>query len=418
MLKSVLRKEYKNQWEKRTALTPGALKQLAQKGYVLDVEHSDIRIFSDDEYQKADCKIVPEASAYQFVLGIKEPPVDSIQFEQVHLAFSHTMKGQDYNMPLLQKFIDNEATLFDYELITDPEGARTIAFGRYAGIAGAIDTLGLAGQKFELLHQQSALKAVKQSWQYDDVAAAKKALSEIPVNEGTPTRVLIVGTGKVGKGAEEVCQWLGLDKLDTEIFLSGNLPTNSFYSVVSTRHIHKRLDGGKFDFADYLERGKEGYKSIFHEFLDQFDILLQTPYWEDKYPRLLPPEIMKTHADKLPMMVGDISCDIDGSLACTKIATETDHPVITYDPLTDSYQNGLKPWGVAVMSIDNLPCELSLDASRHFSSILPDYIPFIMDMDLELEWEEVNLPEILKRAVVVYKGKLTPDFEYLKVYLS
>ncbi len=80
-------------------------------------------------------------------MGIKEPPVDSIQENQVHLAFSHTIKGQDYNMGLLQKFIDKNATLIDYEPIVDKTGKRTIAFGRFAGIAGAIDSFFYCGAK-------------------------------------------------------------------------------------------------------------------------------------------------------------------------------------------------------------------------------------------------------------------------------
>ncbi len=417
MLTSILRKEHKNQWEKRAAITPESAKKLSDLGYSLDVETSDIRIFKDDEYQQQGCTIVDSPDDYQFVLGIKEPPVASIMPKQVHLAFSHTMKGQDYNMPLLQKFIDQQATLLDYELITDHEGSRTIAFGRYAGIAGAIDTLGLAGQKYLLQGKRSPLCDIKQSWEYDDVAKAQKILQNIDLDNGVPTRVLIVGTGKVGKGAEEVCQWLGLEKLETDKMLRGELPEGSFYAVVSTRHIHKHVDHQPFDFTDYLELGKEAYKSTFYQLLGRFDILLQTPYWEEKYPKLLPLNIMQQHIEKLPMIVGDISCDIDGSLACTKIATETDNPVISFDPIADNFVDGLTKTGIAVMSIDNLPCELSLDASNHFSSILPNYIPSIMDMDLSLCWDKINLPLELKKAVIVYNGQLTPDFEYLERFL-
>ena len=61
--------------------------------------------------------------------------------------FSHTIKGQEYNMPLLSRFLAGgdafhpgaksepgmEARLIDYELLTDETGKRTVMFGFYAG---------------------------------------------------------------------------------------------------------------------------------------------------------------------------------------------------------------------------------------------------------------------------------------------
>ena len=148
MLKTIIRKEHKNQWERRAPLTPEAVKVLTEQGLDIELESCDVRIFSDQEYQDAGAKYPAHPDNAEFVLGIKEPPVDSIKYGQVHLAFSHTIKGQDYNMPLLQKFLDEKATLLDYEPIIDPvTGQRTIAFGRYAGIAGAVDSFHVLGQK-------------------------------------------------------------------------------------------------------------------------------------------------------------------------------------------------------------------------------------------------------------------------------
>lgn len=64
--------------------------------------------------------------------------------------FSHTAKGQSYNMPLLSKFTHSQqgnansnagARLIDYELLTDLNGKRTVAFGWYAGAAGVPEAL-------------------------------------------------------------------------------------------------------------------------------------------------------------------------------------------------------------------------------------------------------------------------------------
>ncbi len=417
MLNTVIRKEHKNKWERRTPLTPKDAKQLAETGLPLTVEKSEIRIYGDEAYKAEGLPLVDSPHEAQFVVGIKEPPVDSIQHGQVHLCFSHTIKGQDYNMPLLQKFLDEQATLFDYELITDENGVRTIAFGRYAGIAGAVDTFWATGQRLALTGERSWVNDIQQTWKYGDIAHLRKALNEINVQSGRPLRILIVGTGKVGRGAEEVCQWLGLPRVETEKFLANELPDGSFYAVVSSRHIHRRKDGGPFDFQDFVKRGKEGYESIFHELLGRFDILLQTPYWSPEYPKHLPVEVMAENAERMPIAIGDISCDINGSLECTQRATDIDNPVYTYFPEDNHIASGVRVGGTVVMAIDNLPCELSKDASDHFSSILPKYLPEIAAIDLARSFEDVNLSDTLKRACIVYRGELTPRFQYLKDFL-
>lgn len=66
--------------------------------------------------------------------------------------FSHTTKGQAYNMELLSRFLSNrdsgvkgkqpkglEARLIDYELLVGEDGKRTVGFGWFAG--GEFDNL-------------------------------------------------------------------------------------------------------------------------------------------------------------------------------------------------------------------------------------------------------------------------------------
>ena len=243
MLNTVIRKEHKNDWEKRVALTPSDVESLILKGFPIKVEKSEIRVFADSEYQALNISLDGCPAKGEFVVGIKEPPIDSIESNQVHLAFSHTIKGQDYNMVLLQKFLDQKATLIDYEPIVDSNGQRTIAFGRFAGIAGAIDSFFISGQKFTAMKQQSCLSQVKQTWQYGSIEQVKQHFNSINVEQGEPVRVVIVGTGNVGKGSEEVCQWLGLKKVDIQDLINGNAPDGSWYAVASSRHINHLFVG-------------------------------------------------------------------------------------------------------------------------------------------------------------------------------
>jgi saccharopine dehydrogenase (NAD+, L-lysine-forming) len=418
MLNTVIRKEHKNDWEKRTALIPSDAAELVEEGFPISIEPSNIRIYSDSDYQSANVPIDGCPKNGQFVVGIKEPPVSSIQPNQVHLAFSHTIKGQDYNMGLLQKFIDQKATLLDYEPIVDDSGSRTIAFGRFAGIAGAIDSFFVAGQKYAVLNQHSCLTQVKQTWQYPCVKEVQKHFANIDISQGEPVQVLIVGTGNVGKGSEEVCQWLGLPRIDIQLLLDGEPPQGSWYAVASSRHINRRKDGQAFDMNDFVEQGIDAYESSFEKLLGKFSILLQTPYWTEKYPKHLDQARMLSNIDKLPLVVGDISCDINGSLECTTKASDIDTPAFTYNVAKAESTDGVAADGITVMSIDNLPCELSLDASQHFSQILKGYMENLLTMDLSKSFEECGLIPELARAVIVYNGELTPSYRYLQEFLD
>jgi hypothetical protein len=80
------------------------------------------------------------------IFGVKEVPIENLMANKTYFFFSHTLKAQGYNMPLLDKFLDLNIRLVDFECIrTVPaEGKpaeRLVAFGRYAGIAGAFDFL-------------------------------------------------------------------------------------------------------------------------------------------------------------------------------------------------------------------------------------------------------------------------------------
>ncbi len=86
------------------------------------------------------------------MLGIKEVPIERLLQGKTYMFFSHTHKGQPYNMKPLQTMIKRDIRLIDYEQIKDERGERLIAFGEYAGIAGAIDFL--AGLGWVLINRR------------------------------------------------------------------------------------------------------------------------------------------------------------------------------------------------------------------------------------------------------------------------
>jgi len=95
-----------------------------------------------------------------------------------------------------------------------------------------------------------------------------------------------------------------------------------------------------------------------------------------------------------------------------------DAPCFVYDPEVDSIEVGHEGKGPVIMAVDNLPCELPKESSDHFSGVLKDRIVQLAEADWKANFEELDLPDELKRAVIVYKGALTPDYEYLERHLT
>jgi len=417
MFKACIRREIKNDWERRAPLTPAAVAELARQEIPIWIEPCGIRVHSDEAYRAAGALFLDSADEADVVLGIKEPTPESIQPGQVHVAFSHTIKGQPYNMPLLQRFLDRGATLIDYETMKDDAGKRIIAFGRYAGIAGAVETFAAAGRKLAQKSSVSRLTRIQRPFEYGTVERVEAAFRELAEGFDEDLRVVVVGTGKVGRGSEEVCRWLGLPLIEPARLLEA--PRGPWVCVLGTADIVAARNGGPYDKGEYRQHGVARYRSVFAErFLGKFNVLLQTPYWEDKYPRLLTREEMLQHKAALPSLIGDISCDINGSLASTLRESTIDDPVYTYRPESHTAFDGISWEGPTVMAIDHLPCELAQDATADFSRVLATLVPEIARMDLSKSLETCGLSPLLQRATIVYKGRLTPEYAYLEDHLA
>jgi saccharopine dehydrogenase (NAD+, L-lysine-forming) len=143
-----IRLEDKNEWERRTPLIPAHVKELREKhGLEVYVQSSPIRAFGHQEYEQAGARIVEDLTACPLILAIKEIPPQLFEKDKTYVFFSHTIKGQAFNMPMLQRLLDLGCQLIDYEKIVDERGRRQVFFGNYAGLAGMIDTLWALGQR-------------------------------------------------------------------------------------------------------------------------------------------------------------------------------------------------------------------------------------------------------------------------------
>ena len=114
------------------------------------VQSSSNRCYSDQEFEKAGAIISEDLSSAQVILGVKEISIENLQSNKTYFFFSHTIKAQLYNMPLLDHLMLNNIRMIDYECIKEnkPNPQRLVAFGRFAGIAGMFDFLRGVGEFF------------------------------------------------------------------------------------------------------------------------------------------------------------------------------------------------------------------------------------------------------------------------------
>jgi len=140
------------------------------------------------------------------------------------------------------------------------------------------------------------------------------------------------------------------------------------------------------------------------------------------YPKLVTRKYLKERYESgagLPLkVIGDITCDIGGSIECNMSETDSGNPVYVYDPIKAEIQYGTAGNGPVVLAVDNLPCELPKESSTVFSTVLKEFIPALLETDFSLDFDKVNLPAELKRATILYKGEFTPDFEYMHEFIK
>lgn len=423
-----IRREDKNIWEKRVPLIPEHVKEIIEKNNIdVIVQPFERRAFNDEEFLNAKAIIKEDLSESDIVFGVKEIPIELIDEGKVYVFFSHTIKGQEYNMPLLKKIIDSKSTLIDYESIMDDKGRRLVFFGKFAGLAGMIDGIHAMGKRYKALGFDTPFQSIKQAYQYSDLEEAKleiKKVGEMIKSSGLPKEICpfvvgISGYGNVSKGSQEILDILPHKKIMPKELsnLSGD-DNKSIYKVVfKEEHMFARKDGSEFDLKDYFNH-PEKYNSKFDVYLDKLSVLVNAIFWHDKCPRLVTKDYVKNRVSKKLQLVVDITCDINGSIEFTEKATEPDNPTYVYNPELDSIIDGYEGEGIADLAIDNLPAELPKNSSREFSESLKPFVPEIANADYNSSLESSNLPEEIKQAVIVYNGELTEKYKYLKEFLD
>ena len=127
-------REYKNPPDKRVVFSPKKCAEIVKifPRIKFKVERSDIRCFSDYEYEKYGIELSENLSDCDVLIGVKEVPIEKLIADKKYFFFSHTIKKQPYNKKLLQEILNKNIDLFDHETIVDKSNNRLIGFGYYA----------------------------------------------------------------------------------------------------------------------------------------------------------------------------------------------------------------------------------------------------------------------------------------------
>ena len=391
-------REYKVPVERRVPLTPMQCKHVQNIfGVNIYVQSSDSRCFTDSQYIDQGIDVVDCLKDCDIILGIKEVPIDLLIDNKTYLYFSHTIKKQEYNRCLLQAMIDRNITMIDYETLRDSSNKRVLGFGRYAGIVGCYNAFLTYGLKYKRYN----LVPAYESKGLEDVISQ---LNNIVLSN---EKIVLTGNGKVAHGALEILNYANITEVTPDEFLESEFNFPVFVRI-DTLDYNKRIDNkllGKQDFYKHPDM----YESLFMKYARYADIFIAGHFYGLGSPYLFTRKDARSDDFNIKV-VADISCDIDGPVASTIRSSTIEEPIYGYNPLTEQEDNFMHDDVIAVMAVDNLPCELPKDSSEDFGNDL------INKVFPDLFSNQTS--EVIDNGTICRSGKLMDSFLYLEEYLK
>ena len=402
MIKLGLIREGKVPSDRRVPLSPEQCLRVIEEypNVEIMVQESPIRSFTDKEYLDLGIPVVKDLNDCDIIMGVKEVNIEDLIPNKHFFFFSHTIKKQPYNRNLLKAILEKKILLTDYEALKKKNGSRIIGFGRYAGIVGCYNAFLTYGLKHSLYQLKPANKC-------RDRKEMEEELTKIKLPEDF--KLVVTGFGRVGHGALEILNQLSIAEVTPEEFIENSSFEEPVYTHLSVNDYNKRNDGEPFDKADFYANAGD-HSSTFPRFLKEADLYIACHFWETGAPYLYTRDDLKANDIRLSV-VADISCDIDGPVASTIRPSTIDNPIYGYDPITEKEVGFKEKDAIAVMAVDNLPCELPKDASKDFGDELIKMVfPVLFGDDPH---------QIIERGTETTKeGRLSKHFEYLQDYLA
>jgi len=396
--------------ENRTPFVPNQIQTLISNFPDLKilVQPSKNRCFNDEDYSKAGAKIEEDISPSDIIFGVKEVEISKLIENKTYLFFSHTSKVRKdisqstkdkaiiYKKELLREVIKKKITLIDYENIreTSGKGYRYLGFGRFAGIVGCYNTLNL----YLKLQKKQLLPRAFEINSYEKI---KKLISKQNFNK---IKILLTGSGNVAKGSMEILKHANIKQISLNDYLNKKYDEAVFCNISLREHV-ERNDGKDSSYQDFMLNPQE-YKSKATNYLHSTDMLITGHYWDPKFPKLFSSN--QINEFKNLKIIGDITCDINGSIPTTIRSTSIAKPYYSFD-INSMKEIDLSNKGIAVMAVDNLPSELPREASEEFGdSIISEVLPYLINKD----------DGRINRATTASNGKFCENFTYLNDFIN
>lgn len=391
-------KEGKNPPDKRVPFTPEQCVRIQEvfPSVKILVESSNVRCFTDEQYKTLGIEVVTDLSNCDVLMGIKEVPVQQLIPNKTYFFFSHTIKEQPHNKKLMRALLEKNIRMIDYETLTGPQGGRIIGFGRYAGIVGTYNAFRLYGERSKLFK----LKPAHECYNRKEI---EEELKKVILPE--TYKIVVTGAGRVGSGCLEILNTMGLHHVSPTDFLK-RVYTEPVFTQLHVSDYNKTKSGEVF-IPDEFYNDPTEFDSDFMKYARVANMYIPCHFWDNRSPQIITSEQIKDPSFKIDL-IADISCDITEPIASTIRATTIEAPFFGYDKQTGKEVDFMQKDSIAVMAVDNLPCELPRDSSKDFGKVLIDKIlPALVDTDKD---------EILERATICKDGKLTQRFHYLEKY--
>ena len=394
-------RETKNPPDRRVVVSPEEAKLMTEKFPNIDlvIQTSENRCFTNEEYEALGLTLVEDVSDCDILMGVKEVAKDKLIPNKKYLFFSHTAKEQDYNRPLLQKIIENKIQIIDHEYLTDENGMRLVAFGRWAGLVGAYNGLIAYGEKTKRY-------TIKRANQCHDL---KELEAELPKVDLEPIKILITGGGRVAHGAMEILDQIkGIEKITAQQFLTKDFD-HPVYAQIDPWDYLERKDGLPFDFK-YFIKHPDKHISIFKPYTKVTDMFIACHFWDEKSPVFMTKEDMKEDDFKISL-IADVSCDINGPIPSTIRPSTIAEPLYGYNAKLEKEVGAFDKDAVTVMAVDNLPGELPRNASIDFGQgLIEKVFPSLFGED--------DKGIIYRASITTLEGKLNEPFKYLEDFLN
>ena len=180
-------------------------------------------------------------------------------------------------------------------------------------------------------------------------------------------------------GAKEILDFLKIKEVSVSDYLNNSF-NEAVYVQIDVLDYNQRKDNRSLDRFDFYNNPSE-YKSSFNKFSKVSDMFIAGHYYDKNAPNLITLEDINLDDFKISL-IADISCDINGPIISTIRPSTINSPIYGYNPITEMEDDFSIDGIIAVMAVDNLPCELPRDASESFGEMfIKDVLPSFFNSD-------------------------------------